>query len=196
MLKFLEKIKAQIPNTLTWMRGIFSLIIILLFILKPESYKLYSLTLFILASLTDFFDGYFARKWNVVSNLGKIIDPLFDKLLVFSLLILLFPLNIVPKIAIIILLTRDITTDIMRYILLYNKKVVAAINSAKYKTTFQLITIALALVHLNLPEQILIQKVAYTSSLIAVFFSLYSGYLYTKNFINHFKGKEKILSKK
>ena len=85
--------KKNIPNIITITRGLFTIVIIILFLLDAQKYMSLILTLFIIASLSDFLDGYLARKWHVVSDFGKTADPLLDKILVFSLLVLVFEYN-------------------------------------------------------------------------------------------------------
>lgn len=138
----------QIPNALTILRFILApvFVYLLFFCTLPYSAQL-SLIIFMLASLTDYVDGFLARRWNAESDFGKIMDPLADKLLVLSALIgltLLAPFYLHPAIFIIILI-RELGITILREV--YHKKgiVVAANNLGKLKTVMQMFGIIFAL---------------------------------------------------
>jgi CDP-diacylglycerol--glycerol-3-phosphate 3-phosphatidyltransferase len=110
----------------------------------------FSLIIFFIASFTDFLDGYLARKLNLITNLGKFLDPLADKLLTNSLLILLMitpvwlnatPMLRVPAWVVIIMITRDLTVDGIRMIAVTEGKVLAANSFGKVKTFLQIFAI-------------------------------------------------------
>ena len=138
--------KKQIPNALTILR--FLLVpVFLYFLYMSDSGALISLIIFVIASLTDYVDGTLARKWNVVSDFGKIMDPLADKLLVLSALSALCwmpPFSFGSAIFLIIAL-RELGITVLREY--YQKKgiVVAADNLGKLKTVMQMLGIIVAL---------------------------------------------------
>lgn len=146
-------------------------------------------TFFIVASFTDFLDGYLARKWKVVSNFGKIADPLLDKVLVFSLLILTFEFGIVPKWFIMILILRDMIIDSLRSYFVTRGITVAAIYTAKLKTVCQMLMINFILLTLIFPANIILEKTAITVGAIAVIMSLWSAGSYIKIFMSANKSK-------
>ena len=105
--------------------------------------------LFILASLSDFLDGYIARKYNMVTNFGKFMDPIADKLLVNSLFILLTqygPLKI-PAVVPFVMVARDIVVDVMRLLAMEQGTVVAANIFGKMKTVAQMIALIFVLLN-------------------------------------------------
>jgi len=107
--------------------------------------------IFILASLTDLLDGKIARKYNLVTNFGKFMDPLADKLLVCSALIALVDLERIPAWIVIIIIAREFIISGFRLIASDNGVVIAASYWGKFKTTFQMIMIILLVLNLNYP---------------------------------------------
>ena len=105
--------------------------------------------LFIVASLTDLFDGKIARKYNLVTNFGKFMDPLADKLLVCSALICLIELGQHPAWVVIIIISREFIISGFRLVASDNGVVIAASYWGKFKTTFQMIGVVLLI--FNIP---------------------------------------------
>lgn len=135
--------------------------------------------LFAIGSFTDFLDGYIARKYNQVSDLGKFLDPIADKLLVNSTLVVLIGLGSISPIIGVVLIGRDIIVDVIRMIVASQGHVIAAGKGGKYKTVFQMLGITLVLFG-NLPFQTFSTPIPIDDLLliIAVFFSVLSGIQY------------------
>ena len=108
-----------------------------------------SLALFVVASVTDWFDGYLARKNNLVTNFGKFMDPLADKLLVCSAMICMIELNRLPAWFVIIIIGREFIISGFRLVAADNGIVIAASYWGKFKTTFQMIAVILMI--FNIP---------------------------------------------
>lgn len=172
--------KENIPNIITIARGVFTLIIIALFLIDAQKYMPTIFVLFIIASLSDFVDGYLARKWRVVSEFGKMADPLLDKVLVFSLLILVFEYKVIPQVIILLLVLRDLTIDSLRSYAASRGISMPAITSAKWKTTFQMMMIVFILLTLIYPETAWLQTIALATGVIALILSLWSAGIYIK----------------
>lgn len=102
--------------------------------------------LFIIASLTDLFDGKIARKYNMVTNFGKFMDPLADKLLVCSALICLIELGQLPAWVVIVIISREFIISGFRLVAADNGVVIAASYWGKFKTTFQMIAVILLII--------------------------------------------------
>ena len=105
--------------------------------------------LFIIASLTDMLDGKIARKYNLVTNFGKFMDPLADKLLVCSALICMIELRELPAWMVIIIISREFIISGFRLVASDNGVVIAASYWGKFKTTFQMIGVVLLI--FNIP---------------------------------------------
>lgn len=103
--------------------------------------KVGTATLFALASITDFFDGWAARKYNQVSDWGKIFDPVADKVLVTSVLIALIPKGSIDPYLVILLLARDTLVGGLRNLAAINHLVIAAKTTGKWKTALQMVAI-------------------------------------------------------
>ncbi|MFD1735888.1 CDP-diacylglycerol--glycerol-3-phosphate 3-phosphatidyltransferase [Bacillus salitolerans] len=146
-------------------------------------------TIFIVASCTDWIDGYYARKLNLVTNFGKFLDPLADKLLVSAALIVLVELQFAPAWMVIVIISREFAVTGLRLILAGEGEVVAANMLGKIKTWTQIIAISLLLVH-NFPFAFLNLPLDHIALWIAVFFTVISGWDY------FYKNKEAILKSK
>lgn len=106
--------------------------------------------LFIVASATDWVDGYYARKHNLITNLGKFLDPMADKLLVTAAFILLIEMEMVPAWIVIIIISREFAVTGLRLVAAGEGLVLAAGQMGKWKTVFQLAAISVLLLH-NFP---------------------------------------------
>ena len=100
-----------------------------------------ALALFCLASFTDYLDGHLARKHQMITDFGKFIDPVADKLLVLTTLIMLVYLGKMPAWIVIVILCRELAVDGLRMVAVGQGKVIAAGPLGKWKTTFQMVTI-------------------------------------------------------
>lgn len=100
-----------------------------------------ALALFLIASATDWLDGYLARKLNQMTNFGKLMDPLADKVLVASALICLIPLGALPAWAVIVIIAREFLITGLRQLALSRGVILAADSLGKHKTAWQIITI-------------------------------------------------------
>ena len=135
------------------------------------------LTIFVVASLTDFLDGYLARSKNMVTTFGKFLDPIADKLLVNTMFILFAYERMIPVVPVVIMLARDTIVDGCRMIASKNGVVVAAGFMGKLKTVLQMFTIIFVLLN-NLPFELF--NVPFTSFILwfATLISVMSGYSY------------------
>ncbi|MCM3704125.1 MULTISPECIES: CDP-diacylglycerol--glycerol-3-phosphate 3-phosphatidyltransferase [Cytobacillus] len=133
--------------------------------------------IFIIASVTDWVDGYFARKYNLVTNLGKFLDPLADKLLVSAALIVLVDLNLAPSWIVIIIISREFAVTGLRLVLAGDGEVVAANQLGKIKTWAQIVAISALLLHNIIFEMVSI-RFDLIALWVAMFFTIWSGWDY------------------
>ena len=108
-----------------------------------------ALALFILASLTDFVDGWIARKYNLVTNFGKFMDPLADKLLVGAALVALVEMERIPGWIVIVIISREFIISGFRLIAADSNVVIAASYWGKFKTVFQMVMVCLMIANLG-----------------------------------------------
>ena len=143
----------NLPNKLTVLRVIM-IPVFLVFLLTDcagDASKYIAAAVFVLASLTDMLDGRIARKYNLVTNFGKFMDPLADKLLVCSALIAFVELGYLPAWIVIIIISREFIISGFRLIAADNGVVIAASYWGKFKTTFQMIMTILLILQLDYP---------------------------------------------
>ena len=144
----------NLPNKLTLFRVVL-IPFFVFFLLAPyfEGYGNYiAVAIFIVASITDFLDGKIARKYNLVTNFGKFMDPLADKLLVCSVLICLIQLELIPAWVVIIIIAREFIISGFRLVASDNGVVIAASYWGKFKTAFQMLTVIVLI--LNIPNKV------------------------------------------
>lgn len=143
----------NLPNKLTVLRVIM-IPVFLVFLLTDcagGASKYIAAAVFVLASLTDMLDGKIARKYNLVTNFGKFMDPLADKLLVCSALIAFVELGYLPAWIVIIIISREFIISGFRLIAADKGVVIAANYWGKFKTTFQMIMTILLILQLDYP---------------------------------------------
>lgn len=139
----------NLPNKLTVFRVILIPFFVLFLLLDITAYdRWFALAIFIIASLTDFLDGHIARKYNLVTNFGKFMDPLADKLLVCSALVCLVAVDRIPAWMVIVIIAREFIISGFRLVASDNGVVIAASYWGKFKTTFQIIMICLMIADL------------------------------------------------
>ena len=156
--------KENIPNALTLLRiALIPIFILVLSLGHSIRMHVFAAVIFAVASITDYLDGYLARKWNVVTNFGKFADPMADKLLVMSAFIMLIEMNMAPAWVVAVIICR----------------VLAAAMPGKIKTFTQMFSIIFLLLHWTWLGQILLY--------IALIFTIYSGYDYFKGSAYLFK---------
>ena len=179
-----------LPNLLTLFRMFVTpLFFILFFSFPTKVFSLLASLLFALASLTDFLDGYIARRWNLETSLGKFLDPLADKLLVAVALIMLIPLDRVSSWMVAVIIGREILVTGLRVVAVTEGLVISASRLGKYKTVLQILSVICLLIHYE--YQLNIQSSSFLINFhemglgllwIAMFVTVWSGIDYFRKF--------------
>lgn len=161
--------KMNLPNKLTVLRMIMVpfFVVFLLLSSKVQWFKWIALVIFVAASLTDMLDGKIARKYNLITNFGKFMDPLADKLLVCAALICLTDLNMVPSWITIIIISREFIVSGFRLIAAEKGIVIAAGKSGKWKTAITMVMICFMLCVVN--EHGFVKYTVYNASMDAFY---------------------------
>ena len=201
----MSKPSPKLPNRLTVFRLFLAVLVIIIFLFPYDmigyNFPKYLINgiaildvklvicdvLFIIASITDFFDGKIARKYNYVTNFGKLMDPIADKILTNSLLIILAGEGFIPTIIPVVVISRDIVVDGIRMLLTEQGEVLPAGKLGKFKTAFLMIGITLKLVG-GLPFSLWNLPIADFFIITATVLSLISG-------IEYFMGAKRFITK-
>ena len=200
-----EQIKRNIPNTLSIFRFIVTIVIVVLMTIpNSTSYignsgiSVIDLTcciLFIVGSLSDMLDGQIARRCNLVSNFGKFIDPLADKALVNSSLIMLAVTksSLVPGIIVVLMILRDLAVDGVRFLAASKGEVIAANIYGKLKTVAQMIAIPFLFLN-GWPFNYLAKENTYIVTIILICIPLVLSYI--SGIIYIYRGRKYIVNEK
>ncbi len=189
----------NLPNMLTMLRIVLIPVVLVLLDRGTPRDCFMAAMVYTLAAVTDFFDGYLARKRNLVSLLGKFLDPLADKLIVMASLVWLVTLGRVPAWLVVLLIAREITITALRGIASNEGLVIAAGTEGKSKTAFQMVGIVLVIVgfpyrvHFGIIDFGMVDLVRVGRGLIylSLVYSMISGYQYLKFFIDAVDAKER-----
>ena len=185
--------KMNLPNKLTILRiCLVPFFVFFLLVEIPHGF-LFALILFCVASYTDHLDGKIARRDNLITNFGKLMDPLADKIMVMAALICLVKLDLASAVCVILIMMREFAVTSVRLLAVEQGRVIAANNWGKLKTVTQIIAIIAILLmqYINslLPEQFdafsLIGEIFIG---ITTFFAVLSGIIYIKDNIDVLKG--------
>jgi len=163
----------NLPNKITIFR-VFMIPVFLVFLLIPGMPygRIISAVVFVIASLSDFLDGYIARKHHLVTNFGKFMDPLADKLLVSSALICFVELKQLQAWIVIIIIAREFIISGFRLVASDNGVVIAASWWGKLKTNVQMIMSVMLIVNLNHPFMNVLEQIAIYLALVLTVISL------------------------
>lgn len=167
----------NLPNKLTLFRIFLIPVFIIVMMLNLPNKFLIACMIFIVASVTDAMDGQIARKYNLVTDFGKFMDPLADKLLVISALTTMIEYDLVAAWMVVIIVARELTVSILRAIAAADGKVIAASSGGKLKTISQMIAIVILLLGAHTGNLVFL-NIGKVTILIATLLTLYSGWEY------------------
>lgn len=187
----------KLPNRISFSRIIIAIIIIIILLFPFDSaglttHKIFIneaivvdikniivAVLFMIGAATDFFDGYFAKKYNCSTDFGKMIDAIADKILIDSTLILLATIGFIHPVIAVIVLVRDIAVDSIKRYAASKGIIIGSIKLAKIKTILFMISITMTLLY-NLPFELWNLKISDILLVIATTMSIISGFEYYK----------------
>ena len=138
----------NLANKLTISRIVLAGIFILFLFIKGPGAKFMALALFMAACITDYYDGYIARKTNSITSFGKLMDPIADKILVLGAFLAFVQMNVIPAWMVIIIIAREFVITGIRMLALSQKKVLAAESGGKHKTISQMVAVIAILIFL------------------------------------------------
>lgn len=180
----------NLPNILTLSRIMIIPIVVALFYWDSPTTRWVTVGLFTLAGITDFFDGYLARRSNQVSPFGRFLDPIADKLLVAALLLLLVGfdrMTVWTYPAAVIILMRELLVSGLREFLAQTQVSVPVSTLAKWKTTLQMFTLGFLIVGKDSPAWIPAQPIGEVGLWLAAVLTLITGYDYLKAGLKHMR---------
>lgn len=182
-LSHIAKNKAlNLPNAISILRIFTAPVLILLLLTPDRKINLIAAIIFSVAALTDWLDGYLARKMSVETSFGKFLDPLADKLLIVTCLIMLIPLGRAPAWLVALIIGREIAVTGLRSVAILEGIVIAATGLGKYKTAFQIASVIALILHYNFLS-IDFQSVGTVLLYLALILTLWSGIDYFMRFL-------------
>ncbi|MAZ67421.1 CDP-diacylglycerol--glycerol-3-phosphate 3-phosphatidyltransferase [bacterium] len=182
---------AYIPNILTILRIALTFAAIAILPFEPRAMYTYLLAIFVVGAVSDLADGYIARKFDAVTDFGKVFDPLADKVLSFVFLVILYGAGIVPPAIVLLLIVRDLVIDSVRGMFTAHIKVIQAIFTAKVKTAATFVFIALALYTLAYGGGNILELLTFWTALAALAFSYISAAQYAVVFYREYQNFNK-----
>ncbi|NKB45671.1 MAG: CDP-diacylglycerol--glycerol-3-phosphate 3-phosphatidyltransferase [Alphaproteobacteria bacterium] len=178
----------NLPNILTLSRIFVIPVVIALFYWDSPTTRWVMLGLFTVAGITDFFDGYLARRSNQVSAFGRFLDPIADKLLVAALLLMLVGFERMSTwsyLPAVVILTRELLVSGLREFLAQTHVSVPVSTLAKWKTTLQMFTLGFLIVGSDAPSWIPAQAIGEVGLWLAALLTMITGYDYLKEGLGH-----------
>lgn len=177
----------NLPNILTMSRILLVPILVVVLLTKFDGKEFVGLGLFLIAAFTDFLDGYLARRWGIVTPLGKLLDPAADKILTSAAFISLVEMGSAPAWIVVVIIAREFAVSTLRSVSATQQVVIAAAWSGKVKTTAQIVAIAFLIVHQKLGEFQVLSQIALYVALAA---SVYSGIEYGVRYARQVMGRD------
>lgn len=172
------EIKMNAANVITVLRILLVPIFLVILLTEMQNKEIIAGAIFLIAALSDAIDGYIARKYNQITDLGKFLDPLADKLLIAGALLALVHLELVETWVAAVIILREIFIICFRFYFLVKDSMFSASWLAKQKTTFQNVSICIIIVSGKLPNKETFFLIGTVLLYVAVFLTVYSGVEY------------------
>jgi CDP-diacylglycerol--glycerol-3-phosphate 3-phosphatidyltransferase len=171
----------NLPNILTLFRIACIPLLMLLLLFPHQTTSFLAALVFGLASISDLLDGFLARRWQMVTTLGQLLDPLADKLIVSAALIMLIPLGRVPAWMVVVIIGRELAITGLRSVAVSEGKIISASELGKKKMVFQIVAILGLLLHYEY-FGVNCHTVGMFFMWLAVIVTLWSGFSYFRSF--------------
>ncbi|MBN1380037.1 MAG: CDP-diacylglycerol--glycerol-3-phosphate 3-phosphatidyltransferase [Deltaproteobacteria bacterium] len=171
----------NLPNSITLLRLMIVPVLFFLLLSPGPVWSLVITILFILAALTDLLDGYVARRYEIVTTIGKFLDPIADKLIVNTAMILMIPIERIPPWIVAIIIIRDFIVDGIRHLASTEGVIIQANKMGKQKTVCQIFAISALMIHypiLGVDAHVVGMFILY----VALVLTVYSGFSYFNEF--------------
>ena len=189
-----EKKKINLPNRLTILRMVLTPFLVYFMLTEWRFSPLLSFIIFAAASITDFIDGKIARDRNLVTDFGKFLDPIADKIVVLSILICMITKGLCSPVVVVIVIFREFIVSSLRLLAATNSVVLAAEKSGKVKTAFQMLSVTLVLAICSVQSlfgaEIPVKTISNILMWLTAALTLYSGVEYivrNRQYINPFE---------
>lgn len=179
----------NIPNLITLSRFFLAPVVVLCLLVDYFWAGVLTAVLIFIAGMSDIVDGYLARHWKVETDMGKLLDPVADKVLVISALMMLVGLGRVHPILVVIITSREIMVTGIRAIASSKQLIIPASSTGKYKTIFQMIATGSLAVHETVFGFINAHLLGLILLYISIGFSIYSSIEYVRIFLKEFNLK-------
>ncbi len=182
----------NLPNLLTMSRFFFAVVILYLLLANNLAAIMTATFLFLIAAITDFYDGYLAKKHGLISDFGKIMDPIADKVLMIFVFFALAALGMMDWWMVILIVIREVAVTVARLKAMAHGQVLAAEKAGKIKTVFQMVSIGAALLFLICEQSVFARSWFYQAEpmwrafiqimmLISVLLTVYSGVIFFRH---------------
>ncbi len=181
----------NVPNILTCLRILLVPILVVVLLTKFEGNEIVGLGIFLLAALTDFLDGFIARRWGLVTPLGKLLDPAADKIMTSAAFISMVELGRAPAWIVVVIVAREFAISTLRSVAATQHVVISASWSGKIKTTAQIVAIALLIFYQRLGP---FEPLANLALFVALVFSITSGLEYAWKYASAVRNGSDFLS--
>jgi len=175
----------NLPNRLTVARFFLTLLFVLVLSTNWPFSRTIAFVIFVIAGITDYADGEIARRWNMVTDFGKLMDPLVDKIMMAAAFICLVPLKMIPAWAVIIVISREFLITGLRLLAASKGTVLPAEKLGKHKTAWQIITVLFFLGVLAMREaagikipELHVEWIGWVLTAVMLIFTVYSGFGY------------------
>lgn len=185
----------NLANRLTISRILLAGIFVFSLFVKGPGAKFFALAVFLTACITDYYDGYIARKQNAITDFGRLIDPVADKILILGAFLAFVEMKIIPAWMVMVIIARELIITGIRMLALSQKKVLSAEIVGKHKTVSQMVAVISILVFLIIRDSGFTfryigyyKKTVYGLMLITVLMTLLSGISYMKKNRHIFMG--------